>query len=673
MLVADAVDFLLGPIRVDVAARRLLLAATGERLLADTQQVDVLICLIRAYPKIVSKDELIEQVWGGRYVTDAALHKTVSMLRKLLRDHHGTELIETRYRRGYQLTVAAQIAPAEPVIASSHADAAMEPVPAPAQPLASQPAPRVRAIAMILAAAALVLIASVWWLRPTAPPTPAAVITEPAPPEPALVAALGRLDEAGLIQSIKDALGSDPAYVTAATAELRRRAGTDGRLLGLADKYEGIVAYRDGDFAGAQDRYQRALGHFRAVGERQEQANVLNNLGVLLAESGAAPERAEAIYRESLALRIAIDDRPGILGSHRNLSNLLLDSGRLEAAAEAVAAYEAAAELQDAVADRVEARILRGDVLLARGGDAAPAFESALALATEAGLAQSAASASQRIGRVALRAGDPVGARRAFERALDLYRQSDNTHQLDIVLYNLATAVLAQGERAAAVAAFQAVLDADPHANASALRVDARLALARLQHEAGQSADSDALLATARQEALVLQSDAVLANVLMVQADLALRDGGLVAARGHLEQARERLQSTEDWEQHSQWRYLDLVQRIASGQASLARADWQALLADAQAHGDRPMAARIGQLGALLAMAEGNVAAAYRAHAGSLAVLTDRVDVSSPPSISPLVANWWPTWLFLALLIGTALGWQLRRSHSKPSANTVSG
>lgn len=670
---ADTEDFLLGPIRVDVAARRLLLAASGERLLADTQQVDVLVCLIRAYPRIVSKDELIEQVWGGRYVTDAALHKTVSMLRKLLRDHHGTELIETRYRRGYQLTEAPQLAPADPRLPMPEGETSADPAPVLFTPVTPQPDRRGRGIAVIVAAAVLLLFVSAWSMRPTATPTRPTVVAEPSPPEPAVVAALGRLDEAGLLQSIKDALGSDPAYVTAATAELRRRAGSDGRLLGLADKYAGIVAYRGGDFASAEAHYQRALEHFRAVGERQEHANVLNNLGILLAESGTAPDRAEAIYRESLALRVAIDDRAGILGSHRNLSNLLLDSGRLEAAAEAVAAYEAAAESQDAVADRVEARILRGDVLLARGGDAAPAFESALALATEAGLAQSAASASQRLGRVALRAGDPVGARRAFERALDLYRQSGNTHQLDIVLYNLATAVLAQGEHAAAMAAFQAVLDADPHANASALRVDARLALARLQHEAGQGAASDALLATARQEALALQSDAVLANVLMVQADLALRDGALVAARGHLEQAQQRLQATEDWEQHSQWRYLDLVQRIASGQARLARVDWQTLLADAQAHGDRPMAARIGQLGVLLAMAEGDVAAAYRAHAGSLAVLPERVDAPGEPSISPLVANWWPTWVFLAILVGTALGWQLRKPHSKPSANTVSG
>lgn len=669
-------DYLLGPVRIEVGGRRLLVAGTGERLNADTQQVDVLICLIRAYPRIVSKDELIEQVWGGRYVTDAALHKTVSMLRKLLRDQHdGKELIETRYRRGYQLSVPAQAVSADMPT--------LQPEPEPVAVATTQPVPSRRRW-WLAAPILLLLLCSgyLWWLRPVPPLTQPQSGTETAPapgPELAVRNALAQLDNAGLLQTIRDALGSDPELATAAARALRDHAGDDLQLRAMADKYEGIVAYRAGQFDLARAYYEQALGVFETVGDQREQANVVNNLAVLLAESGASPDEAESRYRQALALRVAIDDQAGVLASHRNLSNLLLESGRLQAARLAVADYEAAAQLQGQTEDQIQARILRGDVMLASGeGDALAAFNEARSMALAAGQPIAAASVSQRLGRLALRDGDAAGARIAFEQALQLYRESGETRQLDVVLYNLATAIMAQGRVDEALTAFQAVLDADPDGAASSLRVDTRLNQARLYWALDQNDAATREIDAARAEALVLQSDSVLAGVLLTQASGALRSGAWVAARGFLVDARERLQGADEDELAANWHFLTALVDLSAGEAESARRAIAHLDELAGARGDQRLRQLAGQARVFLASAEGQVPEAYRWFLQSQTTqpaLHTRPAVPVPAEETDRPGRWAAiVFGLLGLACGAGIGFALGRwrQSSNPSVNSNS-
>lgn len=671
MIPADC-DFLIGPVRVDVAGRRLLLEPAGERLAADTQQVEVLICLIRAFPAIVSKDALIERVWGGRYVTDAALHKTLSNLRKLLREAHGGEMIETRYRRGYQLTQAAVAVPALvrgenlPVAASAPADA-----PA-GEASAAAPATRRRIRIEMVALAglvALVMLAGlIRWSQPGQPDAPAL------PPAtvalaPDVQSSLAKLDEAALVKAIKDALASDPGFARQGTAELRRRGAADARLRGLADKFDGILAYRAGNFPQAEADYLRALPAFREAGDQREEANVLNNLGVLLAETGDNPERALEMYRQSLALRQAVGDQAGVLGSHRNLSNLLLESGRLDAARDAVEAYALAADADGAQADRVEALILRGDVQLASGeSDPRPAFESAMTLAQEHGLAQSAASASQRLGRVALRMGDPAAARAAFQRALDWYRESGGTHLLDVVLYNLASAVAASGDSREAIVHYQAVLAADPDGKPSTLRVDTRIALARLHWLLEDPASAARELGHAATEALALQSDSAQAAVAIARADFALRRGEWIAARGLLTDARQRLGDTTQWELDAQWRQLDIWVRIAQGQLQSAGEELERLAIVAARHQDARIGALLVPARMALAGARADWATAYQWQLRIGQAPASTGDLVGTPSAAAGRLPWWSpvVGVLLGLLGGLLVGQRWR--VSKPSA-----
>ncbi|RPH76529.1 MAG: hypothetical protein EHM77_09100, partial [Planctomycetaceae bacterium] len=183
----------LGPFRLDAIGKRLQHGDT--RIATDAQQVDVLLCLVRAYPGIVAKDELIERVWGGRFVTDAALHKSISELRKVLREAgDGQEWIETRHRRGYQLREAAiPEFPEVPMPASTATGA----------PPTARPRQRLPAWSGLLAIAFAVL-AGVWWWRhdppALAPDRPVAVVADVTE---STRAKLRAMDHAALVATIR--------------------------------------------------------------------------------------------------------------------------------------------------------------------------------------------------------------------------------------------------------------------------------------------------------------------------------------------------------------------------------------------------------------------------------------------------------------------------------------
>ncbi|MEA3158336.1 MAG: hypothetical protein QOK44_5925 [Betaproteobacteria bacterium] len=80
-----------------------------RELLADGQPVelggrafDVLMALVEAHGKVISKDELMKRVWPGRIVEESGLQVQISTLRKALGSHR--DLIQTITGRGYQFT-----------------------------------------------------------------------------------------------------------------------------------------------------------------------------------------------------------------------------------------------------------------------------------------------------------------------------------------------------------------------------------------------------------------------------------------------------------------------------------------------------------------------------------------------------------------------------------------
>jgi Tol biopolymer transport system component/DNA-binding winged helix-turn-helix (wHTH) protein len=80
-----------------------ILSRGGEELPLPPRAVAVLSRLLRDPGTVVSKQELLDSVWDGAYVTETSLSEAVGLLRQALRDPaHEPSYIQTVHRRGYR-------------------------------------------------------------------------------------------------------------------------------------------------------------------------------------------------------------------------------------------------------------------------------------------------------------------------------------------------------------------------------------------------------------------------------------------------------------------------------------------------------------------------------------------------------------------------------------------
>ena len=72
------------------------------------KECDVLAYLLAHCDRVVSKDELLEQVWPGQFVGDATLHVRILAVRKAIGDDGTTaRLLRTVRGRGYRFVAPA--------------------------------------------------------------------------------------------------------------------------------------------------------------------------------------------------------------------------------------------------------------------------------------------------------------------------------------------------------------------------------------------------------------------------------------------------------------------------------------------------------------------------------------------------------------------------------------
>ena len=87
---------------VDVAAR--VLTRDGQVQHLEPQAFDVLIYLLENHDRVVPKQELLETVWGGQWVSESALTTRVKEIRRAVGDSGDTQAVVRTVRgRGYQL------------------------------------------------------------------------------------------------------------------------------------------------------------------------------------------------------------------------------------------------------------------------------------------------------------------------------------------------------------------------------------------------------------------------------------------------------------------------------------------------------------------------------------------------------------------------------------------
>ena len=76
----------------------------GEAHHLEPKVMDVLVCLAKHAPELVTRDQLLDAVWSGQVAADELLTRAVSELRRALQDGSSDpKYIETVPKRGYRL------------------------------------------------------------------------------------------------------------------------------------------------------------------------------------------------------------------------------------------------------------------------------------------------------------------------------------------------------------------------------------------------------------------------------------------------------------------------------------------------------------------------------------------------------------------------------------------
>ena len=100
----------IGLFNLDTEREHLLLEASKEIVSNHTRTVQLLGLLAEAYPKVVSKNELMQKLWQDDDVTDWALSRQIYQLRQLLSAHDPeTQYIKTVHAQGFKLEIRPEI------------------------------------------------------------------------------------------------------------------------------------------------------------------------------------------------------------------------------------------------------------------------------------------------------------------------------------------------------------------------------------------------------------------------------------------------------------------------------------------------------------------------------------------------------------------------------------
>jgi len=87
----------------ELDADRLELRRDGEAVAVEPQVFDVLVHLLRHRDRVVSKEELLDEVWGDRFVSESALTSRIKAARRAIGDDGTSQrIIRTLHGRGYR-------------------------------------------------------------------------------------------------------------------------------------------------------------------------------------------------------------------------------------------------------------------------------------------------------------------------------------------------------------------------------------------------------------------------------------------------------------------------------------------------------------------------------------------------------------------------------------------
>src|SRR5437899_1336585 len=95
-------DFRIGAWLIEPTLNRISRDGASRHL--EPKVMAVLVCLTRAKNAVVSKQQLIDEVWQETFVTDDVLTRSISELRRVFDDDaKESQVIQTIHRQGYRL------------------------------------------------------------------------------------------------------------------------------------------------------------------------------------------------------------------------------------------------------------------------------------------------------------------------------------------------------------------------------------------------------------------------------------------------------------------------------------------------------------------------------------------------------------------------------------------
>ena len=87
----------------ELDAERLSLRRAGRSIKLESSALRLLVALVRNAGELLSKDDLVEEVWEGRAVADNVITVAMARLRKaLVGGRGGREFVATVYGHGYR-------------------------------------------------------------------------------------------------------------------------------------------------------------------------------------------------------------------------------------------------------------------------------------------------------------------------------------------------------------------------------------------------------------------------------------------------------------------------------------------------------------------------------------------------------------------------------------------
>lgn len=93
----------------------------ADTIQLEPQVFDVLAHLVRHHDRVVTKEELLDTIWGDRFVSESALTSRIKLVRRALGDDgKRQELLQTVHGRGYRLIADVTLLSDRPAPATTH-------------------------------------------------------------------------------------------------------------------------------------------------------------------------------------------------------------------------------------------------------------------------------------------------------------------------------------------------------------------------------------------------------------------------------------------------------------------------------------------------------------------------------------------------------------------------